>query len=107
MIAIVTIVFLSVSVLLSTFLGFSPNFYKLTESDFMRRVDTNTIIYGLQFGEVAMRAKSFPTADKKPRSLPLGYVKKKNTTELDDMTCKLTMSTAGKIQITLEYKSPK
>ncbi len=106
MIAIVTIVFLSISILMATFMGFSPNFYKLTESDFMRRANANTIMYGLQRGEVAMRAKTLPTADGKPLLLPMGYVKKKNNTEMDSIGCSLTLNPQGKITVTIQYKSP-
>jgi hypothetical protein len=103
MIAIVTIIFLSISILLATFMGFSPNFYKLTESDFMRRVNSNTIIYGLQRGEVAMRAKTLPTADGKPMPLPMGYIKKKNNAELDSISCILSTNAEGKINVSVKY----
>ncbi|MFA5362523.1 MAG: hypothetical protein WC335_04665 [Candidatus Omnitrophota bacterium] len=106
MIAIVTIVFLSVSILMATFMGFSPNFYKLTESDFMRRVNSNTIIYGLQRGEVAMRAKTLSSPDKKSLPLSMGYVKKKNDVELDSMSCTLVLTDKGKVGVSIKYNSP-
>ncbi|MFA5362513.1 MAG: hypothetical protein WC335_04615 [Candidatus Omnitrophota bacterium] len=106
MIAIVTVVFLSISILMATFMGFSPNFYKLTEGDFIRRVNANTILYGLQRGEVAMRAKTLPTADGKPLSLPMGYIKKKNSAELDSMSCILTLVDQDKVGVSIKYNSP-
>ena len=107
MIAIVMIVFISVAVLLSTFIGFSPNFYKLTQSDFRRRINFNTVIYGLQMGEVALRAKTLANPNNNQKTFSMDYIKKKNDTKLDSMGCKLTLSNEGKVQVKIDYKSPR
>jgi hypothetical protein len=91
---------------MATFMGFSPNFYKLTESDFMRRVNSNTIIYGLQRGDVASRAKTLSLPDNKSLTLPMGYVKKKNDAEIDSMSCVLSLTDKGKVSVSIKYSSP-
>jgi hypothetical protein len=107
MIIIVTTIFLSIAILLSSFLGFSPNFYKLTENDFMRRANANTIIYGLQYADIALRAKTLAVPEKKNKTLPMEYIKKKGNRELDDMQCELKLTDDNKINVTIKYKQPK
>jgi hypothetical protein len=112
MIALVTIVLLSVSVLLSTFLGFSPNYGKLVQSDYMNRINANTVLYGLQFGDVAVRAKTLNIPNAPTITRPLRYTRKKNNVELDQMDCKLTLildpvTLDKKIRVKKIYKSPK
>ncbi|MDD5669206.1 MAG: hypothetical protein PHE58_04150 [Candidatus Omnitrophica bacterium] len=109
MIAIITIIFLSVSVLVTTFLGFSPNFHGLIEEDFKRRVTMNYTMYGLTYGEVAFRAGTLKVNPKQDVSkpLPIGYTKMKNNVELDQINGTVILSPNSRIRLNLNYEAVK
>lgn len=85
MIAIVTTIFLSISVLLFSFLGFAPNLHRIVESDYMRRAYSNAALYGLQYGELGFRAGTFNATNGYTKTISSGYLKSKNGQPLDEL----------------------
>lgn len=76
MITIVASVILGLTILMSAFLGFSPQIHKLVESDLTRRSYNNAFLYGLQLGQLGFRAKNFVVNDEntaKNINLPFRY----------------------------------
>lgn len=61
MILIVIAIIILISILLLSFVSFSPHFTALTESDFMRRAYENATLAGLKWGELKERADTFPS----------------------------------------------
>jgi hypothetical protein len=77
MITIVASIILGLTLLMSAFLGFSPQIHKLVESDLMRRSYNNAFLYGLQLGQLGYRAKNFIVNDNstaKDINLPFRYI---------------------------------
>ncbi|MFA6281660.1 MAG: hypothetical protein WCY05_04060 [Candidatus Omnitrophota bacterium] len=72
MITIAVSILVMLSLLLSAFLGFAPQLHKLVENDLMRRSYNNSLIYGLQLGQIGIRAKTLTVDPKtnKPVDLP-------------------------------------
>ncbi|MBU1112822.1 MAG: hypothetical protein KKH93_02965 [Candidatus Omnitrophica bacterium] len=56
MIAIIVSITIMVSLLLSAFVGFNPNFKSLVERDYLRKVLENSANYGLKKGQLISRA---------------------------------------------------
>ncbi|MDD4954662.1 MAG: hypothetical protein PHP17_01290 [Candidatus Omnitrophica bacterium] len=77
MITIVASIILGLTLLMSAFLGFSPQIHKLVESDLMRRSYNNAYLYGLQMGQLGYRAKNLIANNDstgKEIDLPFRYV---------------------------------
>jgi len=77
MITIVASVILGLTILMSAFLGFSPQIHKLVESDLMRRSYNNAFLYGLQLGQLGYRAKNLVVNNSntaKDIDLPFRYI---------------------------------
>jgi hypothetical protein len=106
MITIATAAILSLSLLLSAFLGFSPQIHKLVENDLMRRAYNNNFLYGLQLGQLGVRAKSLTTdsSTAKPLDLPfrLNYANNSSQATVQDRftgEVKLQQDTSGNLNI--------
>ena len=56
MIVIITSIIVSLTVLVSAFIGFTPNLLHIVESDFQRRATANAKMAALQFGQLAVRS---------------------------------------------------
>jgi len=46
-------------ILSGIFAGLAPNVYRIIEKDFVRRAQRNARLEGLQYGDLALRAKTF------------------------------------------------
>lgn len=63
MLIIITSIIISLTVLLSAFVSFFPNLNAVLGGDFRRRVYSNTDLYALQYGQIALRAKTLREDD--------------------------------------------
>jgi len=73
MITIAASIILGLTLLMSAFLGFSPQIHKLVENDLMRRAYNNTFLYGLQLGQIGVRAKNLTTDDRTSKNINLPF----------------------------------
>lgn len=71
MITIAASIILGLTLLMSAFLGFSPQIHKLVESDLMRRSYNNAFLYGLQLGQMGVRAKNLTLDDSTAKDINL------------------------------------
>jgi hypothetical protein len=113
MITIVASVILGLTILMSAFLGFSPQIHKLVESDIMRRSYNNAFLYGLQLGQLGYRAKNFIANDDstaKDINLPFRYIYNNSQAVVQDKFEGKTVlkEKAGtvSINVNLEHKNP-
>jgi hypothetical protein len=63
MIVIITSIIISLTVLVSAFIGFTPNLLHLVESDFQRRAVANAKMEALSYGQLGVRAGSLTTGE--------------------------------------------
>lgn len=101
MIAAITVIFLSISILIFSFLGFSPNIHRLVEEDYMRRAYSNAANYGMQYGELASRAGILNAAHN-TTVLDEGYLKGLNGKPQDDLNCTVTLNN-GIIELDIKH----
>ncbi len=58
MLIVITSIIISLSVLLTAFVNFVPNLQGVVNGDFQRRTYANANLYALQYGQLAIRAKT-------------------------------------------------
>lgn len=102
MIAIVTTIFLCISVLIFSFLGFAPNLHRIVESDYMRRAYSNAALYGLQYGELGSRAGTLNATNGYTKTVSTGYLKSKNSQPLDHINNTVTLAN-GTINLNITH----
>ncbi len=73
MITIAVSILVMLSLLLSAFLGFGPQLHKLVENDLMRRSYNNTLMYGLELGQIGIRAKTLTTDPKTKKNIDIPF----------------------------------
>lgn len=73
MIAIAVSIMVMLSLLMSAFLGFAPQLHKLVENDLMRRTYSNSLVYGLQLGQIGIRAKTLTVDPKTKKTINLPF----------------------------------
>ncbi|MBN1912909.1 MAG: hypothetical protein JW788_00760 [Candidatus Omnitrophica bacterium] len=100
MILIIASIFLSISIVIFSFLGFSPNIHRIVEGDYMRKAYSNAAKYGIQYGELATRADII-NATNSTLVLEQGYLKGLNGRPQDDLSCEITLNNST---IELEIK---
>jgi len=71
MIAIVTAITVMLSLVVSAFLSFSPNFSRMVEKDFMRKAYGNALSHNLKYGQLCIRAGTLESGEKKELIIPL------------------------------------
>lgn len=109
MIAIATSIILGLTLLISAFLGFSPQIHKLVEKDMMRRAYNNTLLYGLQLGQIGIRAKTLTTkpSSSKEIDLPFRAVYSGSNPVVQDSfngTVELIQDKSGNLNIDVDIK---
>ena len=105
MIALVMAITVALSILLSSFISFTPNLQRLMERDFMERANSNAFLYSLQMGQLAERADTIDTDPATPVT---------DTTQIDtDIRIKdgiilnrihsdITLDASGRINVRLQ-----
>lgn len=77
MIAIISSIIISISVLVATLITFTPNARVITESDFIRNATNNAYLYGWELAQLDVRTNSI--ADGGASNVAaLGYASEKN-----------------------------
>jgi len=104
MTAIITSILIAISVLILAFFGYASSVHRVIDSDYMRQVYSNAILYGLQYGELATRAGTMNSgAGNNTKTLSLGYLKKRNEKELDDLNCTVVLDTNQTIDLDIKH----
>jgi len=113
MITIVASIILGLTILMSAFLGFSPQIHKLVENDLMRRSYNNAFLYGLQLGQLGYRAKNFTVDDEstaKDINLPFRYIYNNSQPAVQDSFQGKVMLKSkdgiSNINVDVEHKNP-
>lgn len=113
MITIVASIILGLTLLMSAFLGFSPQIHKLVETDLMRRSYNNAFLYGLQLGQIGYRAKNLIVNDEttaKDINLPFRTIyNNSESVAQDSFQGKVKLNgNAGNVNINVnvEHKNP-
>ncbi len=90
MITIIAFLWAGFSIFLSAFISFNPNFHYLIEKNFMRRAYSNATHYGLQYGQLGVRAGTISTSNTE-KTLDIGYLKKIAGEKKDKMVLVITL----------------
>ncbi|MCK9573611.1 MAG: hypothetical protein M0R20_04330 [Candidatus Omnitrophica bacterium] len=112
MITIAASIILGLTILMSAFLGFSPQIHKLVENDLMRRSYNNAFLYGLQLGQIGVRAKNLTLDERtaKDINLPFRFTNNNAQIVVQDRfagKAKLTREAGDlNIKVNVEHKIP-
>jgi len=104
MIAVIASILIAISVLILAFFGYATNVHYVLDGDYMRRAYSNAVLYGLQYGELATRAGTMSSSPaNNNKMLSLGYLKKKNEKELDDLNCAVELDANQTIGLNITH----
>ncbi|MCK9614781.1 MAG: hypothetical protein M0R48_04650 [Candidatus Omnitrophica bacterium] len=112
MITIAASIILGLTLLMSAFLGFSPQVHKLVESDLMRRSYNNAFLYGLQLGQMGIRAKNLTLDEKTAKNIDLLFRYTNKNSQIivqDKFEGKTTLTKQDgnlNIKVKIEHKIP-
>jgi len=112
MITIAASIILGLTLLMSAFLGFSPQIHKLVENDLMRRSYNNAFLYGLQLGQLGVRAKNLTVDESTAKDINLPFRFNNNNSQIivqDRFEGKAKLTETGgdlNIQVNVEHKTP-
>jgi len=74
MISIVVSIMVMLSIVISAFISFNPNFSRIVENDFSSRAYENNFTYSLKYGQLCIRADTLKSNAKKEIVTPLREV---------------------------------
>lgn len=104
MTAIIASLLISILVLILAFFGYATGVHGIMDSDYMRRAYSNAVLYGLQYGELSVRAGTMSSdSTQNTKKLPLGYLKKRNEKELDDLNCTIMLDANETIDLDVKH----
>lgn len=99
MIWIISIIMLGAAILGGFFIGYTPALHELVESDFIRRAYDNAYLEGIQYGDLALRAKTVAPSTTKditfqipntPENAPIELMRINGKTQ-KSLECKITI----------------
>lgn len=91
MIVIIVSIIIIVSILLSAFIAYSPNFARLVNQDYIRRAETRAFYAGLEYGKLMERSGAF-TAAGNQETLVFDLSKEQEAGEPEDLRAQVEVS---------------
>jgi len=98
MIAIISSIIISISVLVTTLITFTPNARVITESDFMRNGVNNAYLYSWELAQLDVRTGNL-TLGNSTGDVPLGYLSEKNNTPNQSLKANISYAVSGDLNI--------
>jgi hypothetical protein len=110
MIVIISSIVVALTVLLAAFVNFAPNVHNAVESDFRRRAISDTNLYSLQRGQLAIRAGNLKIT--RSMNMPCGpddsvYLYRVNSTSENNVNARLTYLITGNLQVDNNFSNSK